>query len=330
MSRPSQINLYDLNDISKTYSVSNKNNNIEYNSGTLEQTFLCSKFLINDGTTPTDVVKELKDLKTTIATDKTENDSKVVVAKAANDSKVAADKALNDEAVRLAKALNDEAVRLAKEANDLKVIADKALNDEAVRLAKEANDEAVRLAKEANDLNVATAKTVNDSKHNEHKNRLDVLTEGSNLDLNSLKEIVDYYNNLDTNQGNQLSNLINKVNILQNRINYLLDDGSAIVPTPTIPSPPSNVVVDTLNSDNVTLSWNFPSNNGGAPILDYIITSDPQTSEGGVIVNSGTSTYIYSGLMSETTYRFNVQARNSVGVSAIAQSAPVTTPPTPL
>jgi len=95
---------------------------------------------------------------------------------------------------------------------------------------------------------------------------------------------------------------------------------------PIPPNPPSNVVVESINSNNVTLSWHFPSYNGGPDIIDYIITSDPQTSEVEVIVNSGTSTYIYSGLKSEKTYMFYVQARNSVGVSTIAQSGPVTTP----
>ena len=95
----------------------------------------------------------------------------------------------------------------------------------------------------------------------------------------------------------------------------------------TIPNAPLNVVVSDTNYDNVTLSWNFPSYNGGAEIIEYIITSDPPTNPiNELIVNSCTSTTIYSGLTSGETYRFNVKSHNSVGFSEIAQSNYVTLP----
>ena len=63
------------------------------------------------------------------------------------------------------------------------------------------------------------------------------------------------------------------------------------------------------------------------PRLLSIITSDPPTNPiNELIVNSCTSTTIYSGLTSGETYRFNVKARNSVGFSEIAQSNYVTLP----
>ena len=76
---------------------------------------------------------------------------------------------------------------------------------------------------------------------------LGILTKDDPFMFDTLKEIVDYYNNLDSNQGSQINNLVNQVNILQSQIDYLLAP-----PVVTVPNIPLNVVASDINYDNVT------------------------------------------------------------------------------
>lgn len=76
----------------------------------------------------------------------------------------------------------------------------------------------------------------------------------------------------------------------------------------TIPSEPQNLT-GTVASEQATLSWNPPLNDGGSPILGYNIFRN------GIFIGSTdvVLTHTVTGLTNGTTYRFKVSAYNSAG-----------------
>jgi hypothetical protein len=84
------------------------------------------------------------------------------------------------------------------------------------------------------------------------------------------------------------------------------------------------------SSSQVVFIWIAPSNNGGAPILDYTIQWDQGTN---TYVQAATGitvlTYTKIGVSAGIAYKFKVQARNAAGLgtesaefSIIAASIP--------
>ncbi|MTA27758.1 MAG: hypothetical protein F2562_02745, partial [Actinobacteria bacterium] len=85
----------------------------------------------------------------------------------------------------------------------------------------------------------------------------------------------------------------------------------------------------------MTLTWSAPSNNGGAPIIDYVVEA---SANGGVtwrsvgVVNAPTTVTVVSGLSNGVAYVFRVGARNVAGVGAASTwvtAAPVAPPRAP-
>jgi Fibronectin type III domain len=60
------------------------------------------------------------------------------------------------------------------------------------------------------------------------------------------------------------------------------------------------------------LSWQTPTDDGGQPIIDYTILTDTDVV---VLANITTTNAIITQLTQGVTYKYRVQARNSVGMS---------------
>jgi chitodextrinase len=94
----------------------------------------------------------------------------------------------------------------------------------------------------------------------------------------------------------------------------------------TPPSAPSNLTASGTTSTSTNLSWNASTDNVG--VTGYNILRATGTS-GGTFSQVGTSTstsFTNSGLTANTSYRFQVQARDAAGnVSAVSNTVTVTT-----
>ncbi|MDX9749050.1 MAG: PA14 domain-containing protein [Paludibacter sp.] len=76
------------------------------------------------------------------------------------------------------------------------------------------------------------------------------------------------------------------------------------------PDAPANVVA-TAGDSYASVEFTAPVNTGGAPVLDYTVTSSP----GGITATGSSSPIIVAGLTIGTSYTFTVTARNSAGNS---------------
>ena len=91
----------------------------------------------------------------------------------------------------------------------------------------------------------------------------------------------------------------------------------------TAPSTPTNVTA-TAGDTQAIVSWQAPAD-GGAPITDYTVTTNPG---GGTTTSSSTSATI-SGLTNGSSYTFTVTATNSVGTSPASSPSNSITPTAP-
>ncbi|MFY2558664.1 FG-GAP-like repeat-containing protein [Corallococcus terminator] len=101
---------------------------------------------------------------------------------------------------------------------------------------------------------------------------------------------------------------------------------SSSIRVAAVASAPQNLTMEPFIGA-VMLRWTAPTNNGGAPVTGYIITTHP-TGATQSTTSSATSHYL-SGLTHGATYSFSVAAQNSTGVGAAATTASVTLPAPP-
>jgi len=87
------------------------------------------------------------------------------------------------------------------------------------------------------------------------------------------------------------------------------EQSNSVIPK-TVPSPPGNVRATAL-SNRVVVRFNEPTDNGGSPIIKYIVTSYP----GNITAEGTTSPITIKGLQEETSYTFTVKAVNEAGTS---------------
>ncbi len=91
-------------------------------------------------------------------------------------------------------------------------------------------------------------------------------------------------------------------------------------PTMTIPNSPTNLIV--VGNTNATLSWSAPTDDGGSPIIDYIIRYKNSTlpfttfSDG----KSNSITSVITGLTNGEQYKFRVAAVNEIGRGAFTNT----------
>jgi hypothetical protein len=96
---------------------------------------------------------------------------------------------------------------------------------------------------------------------------------------------------------------------------------SAAVTPVTEPGAPTAVSA-TAGNAQATVSWTAPSDNGGAPVTGYTVTSSPGAK---TCTTSGATSCTVTGLTQGSTYTFTVTATNAKGTGpASAASAPVT------
>ncbi len=104
---------------------------------------------------------------------------------------------------------------------------------------------------------------------------------------------------------------------------------SSTTTVPTVPQPPIGLAASVVSSSQINLSWTTPSNNGGSAITGYKIdrSINGGSSWGTLVSNTGSTatTYSNTALVSNTAYAYRVSAINSVGTSAVSNTASGTT-----
>uniref|UniRef100_H2YFD0 Titin n=1 Tax=Ciona savignyi TaxID=51511 RepID=H2YFD0_CIOSA len=83
-----------------------------------------------------------------------------------------------------------------------------------------------------------------------------------------------------------------------------------------VPAKPESLKVSNVTRDSVDLTWKEPSDNGGKPVLKYVLEKCTTSSDCWVKVSSsGTCKYTVCNLSGKTGYLFRVRAENEYGQS---------------
>ncbi|MDE1811903.1 MAG: fibronectin type III domain-containing protein [Thaumarchaeota archaeon] len=102
-----------------------------------------------------------------------------------------------------------------------------------------------------------------------------------------------------------------------------------VVPPTSPPSAPQNLQASAASSSQINLSWSAPSNNGGSPVIGYMIerSTDDGSTWNTIVSNTGSTSTTFSdtGLVHSTTYTYQVSAINSAGMSVPSNTASATT-----
>ena len=108
-----------------------------------------------------------------------------------------------------------------------------------------------------------------------------------------------------------------------------VDNATTDAAATTVPGAPTSLTATASGTTTINLSWDAPSNDGGASISGYRIEVSPNggTSWTNRVANTGTTTTTYShtGLSAGTTRHYRVSAINSVGTGAASGTAFATT-----
>ena len=91
---------------------------------------------------------------------------------------------------------------------------------------------------------------------------------------------------------------------------------SSLTVSPTIPASPTSVSA-TADYSSANISFTPPSNNGGTPIIQYTVVSNP----GNFTATGNLSPIHVAGLSVGTNYTFTVTATNSVGIGAASTAS---------
>lgn len=111
------------------------------------------------------------------------------------------------------------------------------------------------------------------------------------------------------------------------RARLCVGDHVVCVRCAAVPSTPSSLRLTGMQRDAVTLSWDRPEFDGGAPITGYTVERcDATWGSGGVgwttigTVSADTHTFRATNLGEGSRYHFRVSAENSVGVGSSAST----------
>jgi len=93
------------------------------------------------------------------------------------------------------------------------------------------------------------------------------------------------------------------------------------------PSPPRSLVATAVSQNQINLSWQAPTNDGGDPISGYKIEAREGTDNYKVVSsNVGKTVYSHTGLTPDTTYHYRISAINSIGTSNPSTETSALTP----
>lgn len=99
-----------------------------------------------------------------------------------------------------------------------------------------------------------------------------------------------------------------------------------VTPAPATSVPARPVIVSaTAGNGTATVAWTPPANDGGAPVIDYLVKS----TAGDYRVTGATHIVMY-GLQNDQVYRFTVRARNAFGTGAESELSAEVTPRAPV
>ena len=97
----------------------------------------------------------------------------------------------------------------------------------------------------------------------------------------------------------------------------------------TVPGAPTGLTATASGTSTIDLTWNAPSDDGGASISGYKIevSSNGSSSWSDLVANTNntTTTYSHTGLSAGTTRHYRVSAINSVGTGTASSTANATT-----
>src|ERR1700754_4571901 len=111
--------------------------------------------------------------------------------------------------------------------------------------------------------------------------------------------------------------------LLVGAVVFALNTGGALAPAPSAPTG----VTATPASNQATVSWTAPTNNGGGSITGYTITPYIGGTAQAPLPLSGTGTSaLVSGLTNGTPYTFTVKATNATGPSPESSPSAAMTP----
>ncbi len=106
---------------------------------------------------------------------------------------------------------------------------------------------------------------------------------------------------------------------------------NATTETLSAPAAPTGLKAEAEGPETISLSWNAPTNTGGADITGYQIEVSPNGTSnwGDLVANTGSTTtgYVHRGLDAGTTRHYRVYAINSQGAGAVSNVANATTLP---
>ncbi len=102
-------------------------------------------------------------------------------------------------------------------------------------------------------------------------------------------------------------------------------------PSLSAPAAPTGLKAEAEGPETISLSWNAPTNTGGAAITGYQIEVSPNGTSNwdDLVANTGSTTtgYVHRGLDAGTTRHYRVYAINSQGAGAVSNVANATTLP---
>src|SRR5205807_4582650 len=101
---------------------------------------------------------------------------------------------------------------------------------------------------------------------------------------------------------------------------------ASAVPTKiiTVPSSPTNLNAYPASETSISLSWVTPQDNGGSAITGYKIEYKSGSGSYLVLIANTASTvtsYLHTGLATDTTYTYRVSAINSIGIGSPSNEA---------